>query len=195
MPIVVDHEERRRVLAEIGADVIAQHGIDAATVRAIAAAAGFSTKVVTHYFADKRALLLQAFRFARDNASKLAEATQEGEDADARAYALALLPIDPAMLRNWKVWFAFWGHAATDADFAAEQRMGVDGARDRVRELMALDARYSRLAASRRKQAATDALALVIGVSIQAAFDPMNWPPRHQRRPVDAFFDGLAPKP
>jgi hypothetical protein len=53
-----------------------------------------------HYFADKRALLLQAFRFARDHASKLAETTQEGEDADARAYALALLPIDPAMLRT-----------------------------------------------------------------------------------------------
>jgi AcrR family transcriptional regulator len=57
MPAVIDHDARRTALAEIAADLVANGGAEAATVRAVAAAAGFSTKAVTHYFPDKRALL------------------------------------------------------------------------------------------------------------------------------------------
>ena len=40
--------------------VIARDGLDAASVRRVAAEAGSSTTVVTHYFADKQALLVAA---------------------------------------------------------------------------------------------------------------------------------------
>ena len=53
MPAVVNHEERRQQIARIAADLISSVGLDAMTMREIAAAAGFSTTIVTHYFANK----------------------------------------------------------------------------------------------------------------------------------------------
>jgi Uncharacterized protein conserved in bacteria len=64
MPAVIDHDARRNTLAEIAADLLATGGVESATVRAVAAAAGFSTKAVTHYFPDKRALMLLTYRHA-----------------------------------------------------------------------------------------------------------------------------------
>ena len=64
MPRVVDHEARRAEVAAVAADLIAQRGLDGVSVRDVAAAGGYSTTVVTHYFASKRELLLHAYRSA-----------------------------------------------------------------------------------------------------------------------------------
>ena len=64
MPRVVDHEARRAEVAAVAADLIARRGLDGVSVRDVAAAGGYSTTVVTHYFASKRELLLQAYRSA-----------------------------------------------------------------------------------------------------------------------------------
>ena len=47
MPITVDHEQRRREVAEVAAELIAHRGLERVTVREIAAATGFSTTVVS----------------------------------------------------------------------------------------------------------------------------------------------------
>ena len=64
MPRVVDHEARRAEVAAVAADLIARRGLDGVSVRDVAAAGGYSTTVVTHYFASKRELLLHAYRSA-----------------------------------------------------------------------------------------------------------------------------------
>ena len=53
----VDHDERRRKIAEVTAAVIAHEGLDAATIRRIAAELGGPTKIITYYFAEKHELL------------------------------------------------------------------------------------------------------------------------------------------
>ncbi len=57
MPKVVDGDERRVELANAAIRVIARAGLGAATVREVAAEAGWTTGGLTHYFADKRELL------------------------------------------------------------------------------------------------------------------------------------------
>jgi AcrR family transcriptional regulator len=49
MPLIVDREKRRRKVAAIATKMIAREGPDAVTVRDVAAAAGYSTKVISHY--------------------------------------------------------------------------------------------------------------------------------------------------
>jgi AcrR family transcriptional regulator len=175
MPRIIDHDARRAALASLAADLIAQGGVEAATVRAIAAAGGFSTKVVSHYFQDKRALLLLTYRFAADDSAVLAEAV-----ADARAHLLSLLPISDRMVRNWKVWLAFWAFAISDPAFAAEQRRQVERARAAVAAALGRDPRFTGLSASAREAAARELVTTVIGVALQAAFDPGDWPPERQ---------------
>ncbi len=189
MPAIIDHEARRRELADIAADIVAEEGLDAATVRRVAEAAGASTKVVSHYFADKRALLIATYHAAAAQAHRLADASHPPGRADVRAQVLSLLPTRPAMERAWKVWFAFWGHAIADADFAAAQRAQAKRARAIIVEAMEGDARFARLTPSAREQGAREVLTLIIGIAQQAAFDPEDWPARRQIRLID---DALA---
>lgn len=92
MPAVIDHDARRNALAEIAADIVATGGAEAATVRAVAAAAGFSTKAVTHYFPDKRALMLLTYRHAALTSKARTKASQPQNRGDLGALYRALLP-------------------------------------------------------------------------------------------------------
>ena len=57
MPKVVDVEQRRAELAAAVARVIARSGIEGATMRQVAAEAGWTTGTLVHYFTNKRELL------------------------------------------------------------------------------------------------------------------------------------------
>ncbi|SEM29906.1 TetR/AcrR family transcriptional regulator [Nonomuraea pusilla] len=57
MPKTVDHEERRRQIAEAAARVAASRGLRAASMREVAAEAGVSLRLVQYYFDSKEDLL------------------------------------------------------------------------------------------------------------------------------------------
>ena len=60
MPRQVDHDERRQELSTAVWRVVSERGLDGLTLRSVAAAAGCTTGLVAHYFADKNALLTHA---------------------------------------------------------------------------------------------------------------------------------------
>ncbi|MDD2669165.1 TetR/AcrR family transcriptional regulator, partial [Zoogloea sp.] len=96
MPAVVDHEKRRQQIAGIAADLISRVGLDALTMREIAAAAGYSTTIVTHYFASKRDLLLYTYRASASNAQGRVNAVLARDPCDLKGSIEALLPLDEA---------------------------------------------------------------------------------------------------
>ena len=63
MPKLVDHEQRRALLAEALWRIAEREGLAAATVRHVAAEAGVSVGMVQHYFATKDEMLLFALRW------------------------------------------------------------------------------------------------------------------------------------
>ena len=64
MPRVVDQDEKRSTIARAAYEVIANHGIGNATMRAIARQAGCTTGMVVHYFKNKQDVLLHAHNHA-----------------------------------------------------------------------------------------------------------------------------------
>ena len=58
MPKVIDHEVRRREVADAAWRIIAQHGLDGLTLREVGRSMGRSTTAVTHYFPDREALIV-----------------------------------------------------------------------------------------------------------------------------------------
>ena len=192
MPAVIDHNARRAVLAEIAADLVASGGSEAATVRAVAAAAGFSTKAVTHYFPDKRALMLLTYRHAALSSQARTDATQPDGGGDIRALLHALLPNDPKVERDWRVWFSFWGIAIADPEFAAEQRMRMRGFVDQISAILAADPACAHLAAEQRPATASALLAALFGTVTQAIFDPATWPAERQSRAIDEALSRIA---
>lgn len=63
MPRLVDHEQRRAELVEATWRIVSTVGLDAATMRNVAAEAGFSNGAMKCYFATKDDLLALAFEY------------------------------------------------------------------------------------------------------------------------------------
>jgi AcrR family transcriptional regulator len=186
MPRIVDHQERRTEVAAIAADLIAQRGLDSVSLRDVAAAGGFSTTVVTHYFANKRALLLHAYRSA--GAATEARLAAVPADADDRLLAIceAILPLDEPRRRTWQTWFAFWGSAIADPELAGMQRRRLHW----FRELLAGE--LAMIGTADPHEAARELLALVRGIAAEAVFDPDDWPAERQRELVQRTLDRLV---
>ena len=138
VPRHVDHAARRRHVAATAAELVGTHGLDALTFRNVAEAAGFSTTVVTHYFADKRDLLLSTFREVADRlGARFDEARLRGSGL--RGCLEALLPLDAGRRTEWRLLTCFWGVAISDPEFAAEDASHVRSAQVRIKELLRRD--------------------------------------------------------
>lgn len=192
MPAVIDHDARRTALAEVAADLVATGGAEAATVRAVAAAAGFSTKAVTHYFPDKRALMLLTYRHAAFSSQARTDALQPAGGGDVAALLHALLPTDPAAERDWRVLFSFWGLAMSDPEFAAEQRMRMRHFVGRIAAILAADPRCAHLPVEQHPGIASTLLAALFGIVTQAIFDPEAWPAARQAKAIDESLERIA---
>lgn len=112
MPKVVDHDTRRRELAESLWRVVVRDGVEAVSVRSVAAEAGWSSGALRHYFPDQRELIAAAMRLVTDRIAARIQAlsslppsgTLEGR---ALAFFEQLLPLDEDREIEAGVWFGF----------------------------------------------------------------------------------------
>jgi AcrR family transcriptional regulator len=120
LPKVVDAEEKRTAIAYAAWSVIADRGLPAATLRAVAAEAQMSMGAVQHYFDSKESMLLYACERMADLAGAQWSATADGDTARARLDALALTSLTEHPLQRVGIaaWSAFVSRAAADAAMA-----------------------------------------------------------------------------
>ncbi|MUN41132.1 TetR/AcrR family transcriptional regulator [Actinomadura litoris] len=179
MPKVVDHEGRRRAITAAACQVIAASGPAGATMRDIAAAAGCTTGMVTHYFRGKDEVLLAALnsvsRAVADRVAALAADPSTGIET----LLCECLPMDDRRRLEWRVWIAFWGSAAHDPALAREQRDRYRTWREALQLVLATPGRPS---GPPLEEAAETLMTAVDGIGIQAVFDPRRWPPERQAR-------------
>ena len=194
MPKYVDHHARRLQVTEVAAEIVAARGVEALTVRAVAAATGFSTAVVSHYFLDKRDLLRSTFRAAANRSTSRFESAATADRRSVVSCLSALLPLDDDSRRDWRVFVAFWGTAASDNELAVEQRDRVRSARGRIEHVVA--ELMNAPGDPELRLVARSLLTLVQGIATQAVFDPADWTPRRQseqlRLGVAALLPGTA---
>lgn len=171
--LAVDHEERRRRIAEVAVDLIAREGLEATTIRRIAAEVRCSTTIVTHYFADKHQLLLWTFKALTQQAWEHVDAVIAEDPGDLIAVLVTMAAADQKVLRSWRVYVAFWERAARDPVFADLQRQSLQFAMQRIGNVI-------RTAYGERSDIASLSRllnALVQGISVQALADPDHWTP------------------
>jgi TetR/AcrR family transcriptional repressor of bet genes len=187
MPKVVDHAARRAELVDAAWRVIAAEGLEAATVRRIAQAAGCTTGLVTHYFESKDDMLVAALREVHRRAGQRMIRHVGGADiADVLLEViLDALPMDQDRQLEWKVWLAFWGRAATDERLRQEQQRRYAEWRGLLGKLIR---RAHPADAAAERRSAVDLIAGAIdGLGIQATLEPAKFTDARLRKAASAI--------
>ncbi len=189
MPAIVDHDDRRREVTEAAFRLVAKSGLAALTVRAVADEVGYSTAVVSHYFENKRELLIQTYELSAESAAARFFAAREA-GADLAGCLAVLLPLDAARADDWNVWFCFWGEAVADPELGMRQRARVSNTIGFIGALLRRDRPHLRTADEAMiERLASRILSTLLGVAVQALFSPALWPPARQ---LQIIADELA---
>ncbi|PRY67272.1 TetR family transcriptional regulator [Glaciihabitans tibetensis] len=195
MPKIVDHDQRRREILQATWRVIANQGIDAATIREIAREAGFSNGVLSHYFTNKEEILISAHRLAfqqvYDRASKANEGIV-GIEAVRRALYEAL-PLDAERRIEAILDVSFWSQALVNDRLNAVRRDSIMGGREWWKAML-LDGRArNEIVASLSDDVLCDEIqALIDGISVQAVMYPDDMIPSRQKAMADAFLSRIT---
>lgn len=194
MPRIVDAEKRRAAITEATARVIARGGIDAVTMREVATEAGWTTGVITHYFENKRDLLLATFQVSLSNRQSLRLPESAPTDSRLRGALEGALPITEARKRHWLVTLACLLQASSDQSIADAQRSAYRDFRTFVTDLVqVVDAEAPPPRATDSQQKAERLIAGVDGVAVQALFDPESWPKDRQLAALNTLLDQEFP--
>jgi AcrR family transcriptional regulator len=133
VPKVVDHEERRRELAEAVWRVILRSGVEGVSVRSVAAEAGWSTGALRHYLGTKDELLAAAARLLEERVVRRLGSRPDGltPRGAVRAALCEVLPLDEERRTEGRIWLAFVNRSLVDERVAHEhRRLLFDGVRE-----------------------------------------------------------------
>lgn len=138
MPKQVDHEERRRQIAYAVWGITAQRGLEAVSLREVAAEAGVSMGMVQHYFETKDRMILFACEYmvelAEQGVQELITGSSDPEDPRSviRGVLVQTLPLEEERRVGTGVWLAFLTRAVVDPNLAAFVRQAWSGTHDLV---------------------------------------------------------------
>ena len=193
MPKVIDVDQRRSELARAAGRLIARRGIGAATMREVAAEAGLTTGALTHYFSDKRELMLHTFR---ESLGGRKQVRAERAERDPRAALLqsleGALPLDDDRRRHWMVSIAFCAEAAGDPDLMAVQQLEY---REYKAHLTSLVKSAGLAKGAAAGTLAERLVACADGIAVQALFDHDGWPAERQLTRLHELIDPLLAHP
>ncbi|MDP9848841.1 TetR/AcrR family transcriptional regulator [Streptosporangium lutulentum] len=132
MPKIVDHEQRREELVRVVWAVISREGIEGATVRKVADAAGVSVGGLRHYFDNQRGLLdFAAQAIGRSVARRIAGHLHADLPGPQRAQLMLeeFLPLDENRRVEVDVWLACLVRSHVDESLAELRNTGWTGER------------------------------------------------------------------
>ena len=133
MPKQVDREERRRELGDVVLRLIATRGLEAASLRNVAAEAGVSMGTVQHYFTSKHEMLefAQHYNYERSTVRIPALIAQVPEPRTTRALfrvlLIDLLGLDGESREGVRMGAAMRAYAAIDEHAASTARVAYAG--------------------------------------------------------------------
>lgn len=139
MPKIVDHEERRRELAQAVWRVILRDGVEGVSVREVAAEAGLSTGALRHYLRTKEELLASAAGLVVERTVVRIENRPRGTTVReaVRSALCVVLPLDAERRTEASIWFAFAARSLVDRRVAEKHEVVFDGTRELCRIIVA----------------------------------------------------------
>lgn len=196
MPKIVDHDQRRELIVDATWRLIERGGFERATMREIAAEAGFAHGALQRYFPNKESLLAAAFVRAHtrtNERSREALARQRGLTA-LRTLCHEIMPLGVERTLEARVVVAFWDRAVQDEELWDAHRANALA----WRRQMAASLAEAREDGEIRDDADIDVVIDQItsfnaGLQIMCLLMPDTTTPERQVAALDDLLDGLRP--
>jgi AcrR family transcriptional regulator len=182
VPRVVDGDARRRDIAAAVTRVLGRDGVEAVTMRNVAAELGSTTGLLTHWVPSRDALIHLALTETANEQTARAIGVLTRRPTDLVGAMEQFMPVDARRRAEMKVWLGFWAFAISNETLRAEQR-------DRYRDFRTQLGQHLRglgVPSARAAAAVELLMAAVDGVAVAAVFDPEHWTPARQRRHLRA---------
>jgi AcrR family transcriptional regulator len=186
-----DHEGRRRDVSAAVWRVMSARGFAGLTLRAVAAELGATTGLLTHYVPTKQALVEYALDLLEQRTlSRPRRDSGEGLAA-LRDALLDILPLTPEATESNRIWACSWDAALSDPVLSAEYARKYAQGRARLAERVARAQELGELPPGSPERIAAGAQSFVLGLVVQALFDPAGFTPQRQVEILDDYLAGL----
>jgi len=187
LPKIVDHEQKRKLIAESAWSIIEAKGIEHASIRTVAAAAGLSPGALRHYFSTQDELLLFIVDYyltrGADRAAGL-EISRIPMKA-AKEVLLELLPMDKEKRTAAGVWWVFAIRSLTSSALQIKKDELTDGLHYLTKSVLDLLTKAKLLPSSIDIELESLRLAAVVeGLTILALLRPELYAPETVERIV-----------
>ena len=191
----IDSESRRRELGEALWRVVLREGIEAASVRKVAAEAGISKGSLRHVFPSQSELLTFAMQLIIDEVSaRVAAADAAGAVRDVVERRLqSLLVLDAETRAVFDIWLAFTGRARVDSSLRPLRDETHARVRDLCRESLETLSAHGETRSDLDVGLEAERLhALIDGLAMHATLAPEVTTPARQVETLSRHLDTLA---
>jgi AcrR family transcriptional regulator len=196
VPKIVDHDQRRLELVDATWRIIARHGIEGATMREIAAEAGFANGALKPYFPTKDHLITFAFGhvFNRTN-QRIADMSAGKVGLEAlRAFCQEILPLDEDRINEARIVIPFWQKALTDPTKTELHEASMNQWRATLEGyLHQARIRGEVSVPTRDEDIVNQLMSMLLGAQIIAAMSPVEHLPSQLKSQLDAYLLFLIP--
>jgi TetR/AcrR family transcriptional repressor of bet genes len=186
VPKIVDHAKRRDEIALVACQVVAEHGFERATVARIAAAAGYTTGMVAHYYESKQGIILAALRLILKRIEERLTRERDAGEANLLSVLSEAMPIDAQRATECAFWMAFWGQVSADPKL---KRLNAWVHREYMRLFARCFAEYwpqwDSQTAEVRDQVLRSVVICMNGITASAVTSPRDWPAQRQVEHLD----------
>lgn len=194
MPKIIDHDQRRRDIVEVAKSIILKGGFEAATMRSIAAEAGFANGALKHYFPGKESIVAATFETVLlEHDAWLQKSISDGQTAEdaLRNLLEGTLPSTPEEITSGRVLLALWEYAMSNDALTTLYRTHLA----RWREMLVTRMQAARDAGAIRDQdfeaAANEYISVVVGATVINLMYPDGERIADYRAYIDQFLARL----
>ena len=191
MPKKIDHDIRRKEIAQAAISVIGSHGIENVRLIDVARQANATTGSITHYFEDKDAVLLAALDQVSQGILELLKTppTADATIDDLIEYISLVLPLDEDGHEAWRVWLAFFGRAiVTPSLLHINNNYYTEFHEGAARIIRSMQTNGKVDDGVDVTMVADAVITIVDGLGVRASLDPENWTADRQKKQLRAML-------
>lgn len=197
MPKIVDHDEKRKQIAEAAWNIIREEGVEKASIRRVAAEAGMSSGALRHYFSTQDEMLLFIMNYYLEEGKKRSQNKEWSENPvqAVEEVLLELVPIDEEKKIETSVWWILALRSLTSDTIKDKKDEMTDGTYELANSMIEILALKGVLSDSMNAKLEKSRLtALIEGLSIHALLRPDVYSPEKVKEVIRYHLETLCNK-